>query len=561
MRPTNRPVTGLWWVLVEALALLLAVVSIRAQSAPPSNRPAVTTAHAAAGLFTHSDNCLACHNTLTSASGEDVSIGTAWRSTIMANAARDPYFHASVRRETLDHPSRSREIQDECAACHVPIATRAAHTLGRLASVLVDPAMPVPDAHDPLARDGVSCTVCHQIAPDGPGSPVRFNGVFQLGPSRPDGVREVFGPLAVDTGRRTIMRSVTGFEQVESPHVRQSELCATCHTLITQALDSAGRVVGSLPEQMNYQEWRHSAFYVEQRSCQSCHMPRAEGPVRVSSVVGDVRDGLSRHAFVGGNAFMLRLLNRFRDVLGVTAPSGELEATARLTEQQLRHDTAAVEVSAPLLGDGQVGFTVQVRNLTGHKFPTGYPARRAWLRVRVLDADLRPLFESGAVTATGSIAGADNDADPRTFEPHYEVIERPEQVQIYESILGDLSSQPTTGLLAATQYLKDNRLLPRGFDKPTADAQIGVFGAAAADGNFVGGGDVVTYRVTLPAGQSWRRIEVALLYQPIGYRWAHNLDDYRASETAAFASYYRAMEASTSTVVATATVDRDPTPR
>ena len=145
------------------------------------------------------------------------------------------------------------------------------------------------------------------------------------------------------------MRSVTGFEQVEAPHVRQSELCATCHTLVTQAFDRDGRVIGSLPEQMNYQEWRHSAFDNEGRSCQSCHMSRTAGPIRVSSVLGAERDGLSRHAFVGGNAFMLRLLNRFRDELGVEAPPEGLEATARLTEHQLRHETATVDVTKPEL--------------------------------------------------------------------------------------------------------------------------------------------------------------------------------------------------------------------
>ena len=56
------------------------------------------------------------------------------------------------------------------------------------------------------------------------------------------------------------------------------------------------------------------------------------------------------------------------------------------------------------------------------------------------------------------------------------MIDRPDQVQIYESILGDADSHPTTGLLSAVRYLKDNRLLPRGFDKATADPQIAVFG-------------------------------------------------------------------------------------
>ena len=73
-------------------------------------------------------------------------------------------------------------------------------------------------------------------------------------------------------------------------------------------------------------------------------MPRAEGPIRVSSVLGAERDGLSRHAFVGGNAFMLRMMNRFRTSPRRGGRAGrELEATARLTEQQLRAETATVD--------------------------------------------------------------------------------------------------------------------------------------------------------------------------------------------------------------------------
>ena len=130
-----------------------------------------------------------------------------------------------------------------------------------------------------LASDGVSCTVCHQMAPDGLGTRDSFNGNFQLRPTQPDGTRVIFGPFEVDRGPTTVMRSVTGFTQAEAPHIAKSELCASCHTLITQAFGPNGEVIGSLHEQMNYQEWQHSAFGREDRSCQSCHMPKAKGPV------------------------------------------------------------------------------------------------------------------------------------------------------------------------------------------------------------------------------------------------------------------------------------------
>ena len=195
-----------------------------------------------------------------------------------------------------------------------------------------------------LARDGVTCTVCHQIAADRLGTRESFNGNFVVSPPLANGRRRAFGPFQPDAGRRRIMSSVTGFEQEQAAHIRESELCASCHTLITNAIGPDGRVIGSLPEQMNYQEWRHSAFFAERRSCQSCHMPPASGPVRVASVLGEPRDRLARHTFLGGNAFMLRLMNRFRAELGMVATPAELETTARATVRQLERDTATLTI-------------------------------------------------------------------------------------------------------------------------------------------------------------------------------------------------------------------------
>jgi hypothetical protein len=134
---------------------------------------------------------------------------------------------------------------------------------------------------------------------------------------------------------------------------------------------------------MNYQEWQHSDFNREQRSCQSCHMPVAKGPIRASSVLGDERDTLAQHVFVGGNAYMVRLFSRYRSELGVTALPAELEATANATIKQLQSDTATLDVSTPTLAAGTLGFDVSVTNLTGHKLPTGYPSRRVAARTGV----------------------------------------------------------------------------------------------------------------------------------------------------------------------------------
>jgi hypothetical protein len=568
--------------------------------APRKGKPA----HQDLSLFTHSENCVACHNNLTTPSGEDVSIGSTWRSTMMANSARDPYWQAAVRRETIDHPKHAEAIEDECAACHMPMTTRIERAAGgkgqafahipmakgehaanragaangeRVASG--DQAARGDDSEmRRLAADGISCAVCHQIAPDKLGTRESFNANFVMRPTPADGSRVIFGPYKVDAGRKTIMRSVSGFVQAEAPHVTQSALCASCHTLITEAYGPNGEVVGSLPEQMNYQEWQHSDFNKEERSCQSCHMPKAPGPIRSASVLGDSRDSLARHLFVGGNAFMVRMLNKYRAELGVDALPSELEATAKATIRQLQEETARLTVSPPRMNAGTLAFDVSVRNLTGHKFPTGYPARRTWLHVTVRDGEGRPVFESGAVDDSGAIRGNDSDVgadggssansgtrsdpnpnpntDQAKYEPHYDEITREDQVQIYEPILGDRNGAPTTGLLSAVRYLKDNRLLPRGFDKATAAAEIGVYGSAAQDADFTSAGDRVRYRITLPspsAGPGPFRVEVELLYQSIGYRWARNLEQYNAPEPKRFVSYYKASSAGSSVVVASAT--------
>jgi hypothetical protein len=551
------PLASIAW----AVAFLMAVPYAAQQQPRPGTAVSGDNPHPES-LFTPSENCVACHNVLMTPNGEDVSIGATWRSTMMANSGRDPYWQAGVRRETIDHPMQADEIQTECAACHMPMLQKVSKAAGKKTDVFAQLPINKKDDSDlhKLAADGVSCTVCHQISDEGLGTRENFNANFTLRPTPPDGNRVIFGPYQIDAGRKTIMRSATGFQQMKATHIQQSELCATCHTLYTEVLTPGGQVAGSFPEQMNFQEWQHSSYSQGEnaQSCQACHMPEVKEKTRIASVLGDVREGLHRHVFVGGNAFVVRMLNRYRRDLGVTALSSELEATAKATIRQLQEDTATVSIARSALAAGKLTVDVEVRNLTGHKFPTGYPARRTWLHFTVRDGDGRAVFESGAVTDAGLIRGNDNDADPLKYEPHYDEITSPDQVQIYEPILGDASNMPTTGLLSATHYLKDNRLLPRGFDKTTADKDIGVYGGAMQDSNFTGDGDRVRYVVEVPAVGGPYRVDVQLMYQSIGFRWAHNLEKYDAFEPKRFVEYYNALAHESAVVVANASTQTAP---
>jgi len=500
--------------------------------------------------FHTSDRCVACHNGLLTASGQDVSIGFDWRASIMANSSRDPYWQASVRRETIDHKESTAAIEDECAVCHMPISRYEAKVKGRRGQVFAHLPFRADQGSGRQAADGVSCAVCHQISTERLGTRESFNGGFLVQPPGMADARPEYGPFEVEPGHRRIMlTSSEGYRPTQSPHIRESELCATCHTLLTQALGPDGQLVGSLPEQVPFQEWLHSDFKGSQ-SCQSCHMPEINEPAPATRVFGAMRDGLRRHTFVAANFFMLRMLNRYRDALEVGALPQELASHADDTIEYLQSRAATVKIENPVVDGGRLRVNLTVENLGGHKLPTAYPSRRAWLHVVVRDRNAAVVFESGALNPDGSVNGNDNDADATKFEPHYTEITSADQVQIYESILGDARGAVTTGLLQATRYLKDNRLLPRGFDKNTAGADIAVHGGAAADTDFVAAGDRVHYSIPLGRASGPFSVNAELLYQPIGFRWANNLKGYDAAEPRRFTSYYDSMAGAASTMLA-----------
>lgn len=499
-------------------------------------------------LFVTSESCIACHNGLVTPAGEDVSIGVGWRGSMMANAARDPYWHAAVKRETLVHPTASAAIQNECSACHMPMARFQANAEGHQGEVFSH----LPLSHgDEFAADGVSCTVCHQIQDEKLGERSSFTAGFGLDTTTPEGERQVFGPYEVDSGRASLMRSASRFLPAKGDHMQSSEVCATCHTLFTHTLDADGKVIGELPEQVPYLEWKHSSF-ANVRSCQSCHMPVIEGEMAISSVVGVPREAVSQHVFRGGNILMPKILNAHREELAVTALPQELQTTAQQSAKNLQTAAATVSLVNTEISNETLRTEVVITNLAGHKLPSAYPSRRTWIHFTVWDTSGQIVFESGALNPDGSIRGNANDADESRFEHHHTNIDDPEQVQIYEAILGEPDGSVTTVLLSAITYLKDNRLLPDGFDKKTAEEAVAVHGGAESDEDFVGGRDRVGYVVDVSGAEGPFIVDVELMYQPIAYRWAHNLGDHEAEEIERFIGYFDEMADSSSVILADA---------
>jgi len=508
--------------------------------------------------FHTSDRCLACHNGLTTPEGKDVSIGFNWRASIMANSARDPYWQASVRREDIDHPEAKAEIEDGCADCHMPMARYKAQLNGKLGEVFAHLPFEADPKKNADAEDGVTCSVCHQISKSNLGKRESFNGGFEVESPPSPGDHPEFGPFAIAGGQTRIMQTSTGgFRPTAAAHIRDAALCATCHTLYTKSLGPDGKFLGYFPEQMPFQEWQHSD-YPQKKTCQACHMPEVEQATQIATVMGEPRIGMHQHTFTGGNFFILRMLNLHRDELSVSALPAELSAEADRTLDFLQTQAARVTLRNVSAVSGRLNADVLVENLTGHKLPTAFPSRRAWIHFIVHDRDGKKVFESGALNPDGSISGNVNDSDPSRFESHHREITNPDEVEIYEPILKDSDGQVTTGLAAAVGYLKDNRLLPAGFQKQSADKDIAVIGEAADDPNFTGSGSLVHYSVNLADSPGPFQIDAELWYQPIGFRWAHNLASYDSPETKRIVEYYDSAPQASATVLAKSQVTLAP---
>ncbi|MFW6081213.1 MAG: hypothetical protein ACOC7W_04795 [Desulfosalsimonas sp.] len=536
-------------VIAAGLALI-ACLFVLSSAAAAGKATATDTAPAVPEMFAASDKCIACHNGLITKTGRDVSIGFNWQSSMMAHSAKDPYWQASVRRETLAHPNAKNSIEDECSACHMPMARYQAKASGQKGRVFANlPVLPARTPEGTMAGDGVSCSMCHQIRSEKLGTEESFTAGFVVDEKTKPGQRPIFGPYEVDAGRSGIMQSASRFNPQKGMHVQDSDLCGSCHTLYTHTLGPDGEVIGTLPEQVPYLEWKHSDYYKSQ-SCQSCHMPQLEKQMAITSVLGQSRDNFSRHVFRGGNFFMPKIFNQYRAELGVTALAQDLAQAAQETSRNLTTDSSRVSITRAESAGGRLDVEVELINLAGHKLPTAYPSRRAWLHLTVKDRSGQTVFESGALKPDGSIAGNINDSDPTRYEPHYERIEAEDQVQIYEAIMVDPKDRVTTGLLEAIRFAKDNRIPPKGFDKASAQSDIAVQGKAGVDADFTGGGDTVRYIVPVTAGSGPFTIQAELWYQPIGFRWAQNLKQQQAAEIDRFVSYFNANSRQSSIVMA-----------
>ena len=201
--------------------------------------------------------------------------------------------------------------------------------------------------------------------------------------------------------------------------------------------------------------------------------------------------------------------------------------------------------------------SVTVTNKSGHKLPSGVGFRRAFVDFRVLDRAGNTLWESGRTNSAGLITDQHGqpivgelwwkpDCDGRIagqpHQPHYEVIERQDQAQIYQELVtappigvagqcgpnAAPTGELTTSFLSICGKLKDNRLLPSGFlslpQRVEISRALGAGADMAEDTNPVGvsndpdyrGGGDDTLRYSIPLADLHGRpasVEATLYYQ------------------------------------------------
>jgi len=495
-----------------------------------------TTSH-----FSGSGNCATCHDGLTDTSGENVSIARDWGTSMMANATKDPFWQAKVAAEIERNPHLATRINDTCSKCHAPMANYEITKVqnGDVTLFGADGILNPDHALYDAAMNGVSCTVCHQITDDASlGTLAGFSGHYNI-----NDTKIIYGQYSDIFGQPMINN--TGYTPAYSAHVSDSAMCATCHNLKTPFVDASGNIISTtpesgFPEQMPYTEWQQSIFDdagSNPQSCQDCHMPESTSKVSNRPRWLGTKDGFAKHQMVGANTTMLTMLRDNAAQLDVTSANMDLSISRA---RAMLQSAASVEIVSASVNNGVLETRIKVQNDSGHKTPTAYPSRRMWLHFKVTDSSNNVVFESGRINADGSIAGADNDLDQTVFEPHYNLIASADQVQIYETIMGDSDSNITYTLLRGARYLKDNRLTPKGFNKLDVPSDVAVLGQAANDTDFNLGSDELSYRIPVAVAGNLN-VSVSLNYQTIAHGFLQDLyRDTHLQQVQTFKSLYDA---------------------
>lgn len=499
--------------------------------------------------FTSAGRCAGCHGrdllgvASVDAQGRDVNVVDDWRSTLMANSARDPFFLAKARHESLVNPAHAEAIENKCLSCHAPLGMHEERLLGHAPFTLAHLDTSI------LGQDGVSCLSCHMQSEATSGT--YFSGELEFDSAR------VYGPYSDDQINPAIMESFVRFTPGFGSHIVNSKVCAGCHTLITETIGLDGDLTGDrFVEQATYHEWLNSVYSANGTHCSTCHMPRINDGILLAAEYPflNAQSPFGLHHLVGGNEHMVRLLKQNKGALGIPATDVQFDSTLARTRRMLAHHTLDAHLSLIDRTADTAFFAVRLENKAGHRFPSGYPSRRAFIEFTVLTTEGDTVFKSGLLNGADEVEGHDAG-----YEPHHDVIVSGDQVQIYELVMGDVNGDVTTVLERAKDPIKDNRLAPVGFTSshPAYDTTR-VAGVPASDTDFNRnafgeegtGADAVRYHVPLNGATEGLRAFARVWYQPVPPAWNAEMFSHSHPDIDAFRDMLEASDRSPSLVAA-----------
>jgi hypothetical protein len=220
---------------------------------------------------------------------------------------------------------------------------------------------------------------------------------------------------------------------------------------------------------------------------------------------------------------MLNLLNLNHEKLGLEGGAKNFDVTIQETKTMLTQNTIILDIYEVSRTNDSIFIEVSLKNKAGHKFPTGFPSRRAYLEFLVM-ANSDTLFHSG-----NKNAAALNHTDDEEFEPHYKKITRENQVQIFEFVMGDSEGEVTTILERAYEPLKDNRIPPEGFSQSHTNYDtVRVVGSATTDTDYLNGSgtEKIIYAFPLSILEASAYVKAILHYETAPESWLNDLFEY-----------------------------------
>lgn len=491
------------------------------------------------GLFLSSSACIECHgfDTAQIASidmmGNDINLVDDWQATMMANSAKDPFWRAKVSHETLLYPQHRQEIETKCTSCHAPLGHFAAFHNGEDHYGIEEL------KQDSFGLDGVSCLACHQQS--------ELNlGNTHSGELHFDTAKVAYGPFTSPLESPMLMS--TDYEPVFSEHISDAGLCAGCHTLITQTIDLEGNLTENrFVEQATYHEWLNSSYNTNEISCQTCHLPvlNRGNFILIAGHDTEPRDRFYLHELTGANTFMLNLMKNNIEALDIRATPEQFDEVIQATMDILKNQTLSLRLTTLERTLDTAFFELRLINKAGHKFPSGYPSRRAFITFLVENMAGDTLFLSGRMNENFEIV----DETPN-FEPHHDIITDEQQTQIYEIVAADVAGNFTTVLERAAYPLKDNRLPPEGF---TTSHEVydttQIVGKALTDDNFNHsdfgegtGGDFVFYHIPMDGNNEALNIKAQVYYQALPPKWMEEIFSESTEEIDLFRTMFEATD-------------------